>query len=308
MRLFGYLALAALAVGLATPAHATVHVIAATDNLAWVTKEIGGSHVEVDSLSHGNQDPHRVEARPSQVVKMARADMLVRIGMDLDLWLDSLLDAARNPKIARGARGYVDAHVGLRPLELPSGKLDPSMGDIHVYGNPHYEFDPVVMRDIVARNVLAGLERVDPANAATYRANYTALSGRLTQAIDRWEAKLRPFHGDWVVTYHKTFPYLLARFGLKEFENVEPKPGIEPSASHVAQVAQEMKEKGVKVIVTEDYRSRRFSDLLAQESGGKVVPIPAGVGDNGINDYFALMETIVDRLAAALARGTNDER
>ena len=300
MKFFPYLALAVLTVGVATPAHAVVHVVAATDNLAWVTKEIGGSHVDVEALSHGYQDPHRVEARPSQVIKLARADMLIRIGMDLDLWFDSLLDAARNPKIARGARGYVDAHVGLRPLELPSGKLDPSMGDIHVFGNPHYEFDPVIMKNIVAHNILEGLLRVDPGNAATYRANDAALAERLTQADERWEAKLRPFRGRYVVTYHKTFPYLLARFGLKEFENVEPKPGIEPSASHVAEVAREMKEKGVKAIITEDYRSRRFSDLLARESGGTVVSIPAGVGDKGINDYFALMQTIVDRIAAAL--------
>src|SRR5438874_908064 len=142
MKYFGYLTLAIMAVGLATPAHATVHVVAATDNLAWVSKEIGGSHVEVESVSHGYQDPHRVEARPSQVVKLARADMLVRIGMDLDLWFDPLIDAARNPKIARGARGYVDAHVGLHAVEVPSGKIDPSMGDIHLYGNPHYEFSP----------------------------------------------------------------------------------------------------------------------------------------------------------------------
>src|SRR5439155_17916399 len=134
---------------------------------------------------------------------------LVRIGMDLDLWLDALLDAARNPKIARGAPGYVDAHVGLRPLEVPSGKLDPSMGDIHIYGNPHYEFSPEVMRTIVARNILAGLERVDPGNRATYRSNYTALSTRLQEAERRWKAKLAPYRGRAVVTYHKTFPYML---------------------------------------------------------------------------------------------------
>src|SRR5262249_45824064 len=154
---------------------------------------------------HGDQDPHHVEPLPSQVVKLARADMLVRIGMDLDMWFDALLDAARNPKIARGAKGYVDAHVGLRPLELPSGKLDPSMGDIHVYGNPHYEFSPEVMRTIVARNILAGLIRVDPAHAETYRANEAALSTRLQQAEQRWRGALAAYRGRSVVTYHKTF-------------------------------------------------------------------------------------------------------
>jgi zinc/manganese transport system substrate-binding protein len=300
MKSFRYLALVALAALAATPAHAAIKVVAATDTLAWVTKEIGGNHVQVEALSHGYQDPHQIEARPSQVVKLAQADMLVRIGMDLDLWFDPLIDAARNSKIARGARGYVDAHVGLRAVEVPSGKVDPSMGDIHIYGNPHYEFDPTIVRDVIARNILQGLLRVDPANAATYRANYAALSEHLNEATRRWEAEMRPFRGKQIVTYHKTFPYLLARFGLEEFENVEPKPGIEPSAGHVVEVARAMKRSGVKVILTEDYRSRRFSDLLARQSGGVVVPIPAGVGDKGVNDYFTLMDTIVNRLASGL--------
>lgn len=291
--------LALLALG-ATPAHAKVRVVAATDNLAWVTEQIGGNLVSVDFLARGDQDPHMIEARPSQVAKLSHADVLVRIGMDLDLWMDPLIDAARNPKTSRGGRGYVDAHVGLHPLEVPSGKLDPSMGDIHVYGNPHYEFSPECVRTIVARNILAGLERVDPAHADTYRANYNTLSSRLQEAERRWRAKLAPFRGREVVTYHKTFPYMLEYFGLREFANVEPKPGIAPSAGHVAQVANEMKRSGVKVIITESYRSRRYSDLLARESGGKVVPIPGGVGgERGIDSYFALMDTIVDRIAAA---------
>jgi ABC-type Zn uptake system ZnuABC Zn-binding protein ZnuA len=277
-----------------------VRVLAATDNLAWITQQIGGNLVSTDYLARGDQDPHMIEPRPSQVVKLARADMLVRIGMDLDLWMDALLDAARNPKIGRGAQGYVDAHLGLHPLEIPSGKLDPSMGDIHVYGNPHYEFSPEVVRTIVGRNILAGLERVDSAHSATYRANYNAFSTHLLGEEHRWKAKLAPYRGREVVTYHKTYPYLLEYFGLREFENVEPKPGIAPSASHVAEVAQEMKRSGVKVIIAESYRPQRFSDLLARESGGKVVQIPGGVGgERGIDSYYALMDTIVDRIAAA---------
>jgi zinc/manganese transport system substrate-binding protein len=292
--------LAALAIAGTTPAHAAVKVVAATENLAWVTKAIGGNLVQVEGLARGDQDPHRIDPRPSQVLKLAQAGMLVRIGMDLDLWLDPLIDAARNSRILRGGRGYVDAHVGLRPLEVPSGKVDPSMGDIHLYGNPHYEFDPLVMKNVIAKNVMEGLIRVDPANAATYRANYAALSGRLDDALERWQARMRPFHGKQIVTYHRTFPYLLARFGLEELDNVEPKPGIEPSAGHVAQVARTMKQIGVKVILTEDYRSRRFANLLARQSGGVVVAIPAGIGAKGVNDYFTLMDTIVNRLAQAL--------
>jgi ABC-type Zn uptake system ZnuABC Zn-binding protein ZnuA len=284
-----------------TPAEAKVQVVTATDTLAWATRAVGGDRVQVESLSRGDQDPHMVEARPSQVVKLARAGMVVRVGMDLDLWMDPLLDAARNPKIARGAKGYVDAHVGLRPLEVPTGKIDPSMGDIHVQGNPHYEFDPLAMRNVVARNILQGLLRVDPENASAYRGNYAALTARLDDAIERWQAAMKPYRGRAVVTYHKTFPYLLARFGLSEFDNVEPKPGIAPSAGHIANLARRMKQAGVKAILTESYRSRRFADLLAQQSGGEVVSIPAGVGgERGVNDYFAAIDLIVARLAKAL--------
>lgn len=300
MKILTYLWMATLAVLVTSSADAKVKAVTATDTLAWVVKSIGGNNVQAEALSRGDQDPHTISPRPSQVVKLAQADMIVRIGMDLDLWMDSLLDAARNPKLSRGAKGYVDAHLGLRPLEVPSGKLDPSMGDLHIYGNPHYEFDPVAMKTVVAKNVLDGLVRVDPANAATYRANYADLVQHLEEATQRWQAKLKPFRGKQIVTYHKTFPYLLARFGLEEFDNVEPKPGIEPSASHVAEVARNMKQSGVKVILTEDYRSRRFSDLLARQSGGVVVAIPAGVGDRTAKDYFALMDTIVDSLAKAL--------
>jgi ABC-type Zn uptake system ZnuABC Zn-binding protein ZnuA len=300
MRLQYILSVASLLAAVA-PAQAKVQVVTATETLAWATRAVGGNLVQVEALSRGDQDPHAIEARPSQVVKLARADMVVRVGMDLDLWLDPLIEAARNSKISRGARGYVDAHVGLRPLEVPSGKVDPSMGDIHIYGNPHYEYDPIVMRDIIAKNILNGLLRVDPANASTYKDNLSALVARLNAAIERWEVAMKPFRGRPVVTYHKTFPYLLARFGLREFDNVEPRPGIAPSAGHVADVARRMKQAGVKAIVTESYRSRRFSDLLARQSGGVVVPIPAGVGgERGAEDYFAAMDLIVNRLVKAL--------
>jgi zinc/manganese transport system substrate-binding protein len=285
-----------------TAAQAKVRVVATTDNLAWVTRQIGGDLVSVEFFARGDQDPHMIDARPSQVAKLARADMLVRVGMDLELWLEPLIDAARNPKISRNSRGYVDAHIGLRALEVPAGKLDPSMGDIHIQGNPHYEFSPEVMRTVIARNITEGLVRVDPAHESTFRSNYTALSGRIQAAEKGWRAKLAPFRGRSVVTYHKTFPYLLAYFGLKEFDNVEPKPGIKPSARQVAQVASAMKRNGVKVIITESYRSRQYSNLLARQSGGVVVAIPGGIGgERGIDSYFALMDAIVNRLAATLA-------
>jgi zinc/manganese transport system substrate-binding protein len=284
----------------ALPASAKVDVVTADQTLAWVVGDIGGKNVSVEYFASSNQDPHTVEPRPSQVAKLQNADMLVRIGMDLDLWLDSLIRAAGNGKIAPGGRGYVDASRGLRPLEVPSGKLDPSKGDLHVYGNPHYLFGPSNLR-VAARNVTEGLKRVDSANAATYEANFKDMMEKLQSSLATWKARLSPDKKKQVVTYHKSLIYFLAEFGIIEAGNVEAKPGLEPTPGHIAEVAREMKADGVKAILMESYRSRRFADLLARQSGGTVVLVPGGVGaEKGLNDYFSFMGAIVDRVAAAL--------
>jgi len=292
-------ALAALATQ-AAPASAKVAVVAVNQDLAWVVGAIGGTHVAVDYLARSDQDAHLVDPRPSQVVKLARADLLVRIGMDLDMWLDPLIQAAANRRIAPGGSGYVDASRGVRVLEAPSGKLDASMGDIHVYGNPHYFFGPANLR-AVARNVTDGLIRVEPGRRATYEAGFSGLMTRLQDARSRWGARMAPHRGAPVVTYHKSLVYFLSEFGLKEAGNVEPRPGLEPTPGHVSNLAREMKQAGVKVILTENFRPRRFADLLARQSGAQVVVIPGGVGAiKGADDYFSFMDMVVDRVSAAL--------
>jgi zinc/manganese transport system substrate-binding protein len=298
-RIFALAALATCVAG-AAPAAAKVNVVAANQDLAWVTSQVGGDRVSVDYIAKAGEDPHRIDPRPSQVVKIARADAVVRIGMDLDLWFDALLRAAANGKVVAGARGYIDASRDIHPLEIPSGKLDPSKGDIHVYGNPHYLFGPSNLRP-VARAIADGLKKVDPAGASTYEGNFSAVVKRLNEALQGWKARLARDRGKSLVTYHKSLIYFLNEFGLKEFANVEPKPGLEPSPGHVAGVAREMKAEGVTVILAENFRSRRFSDLLARESGGKVVVIPGGIGaEKGVDDYFSFMGAIVDRVANAL--------
>ena len=292
--------LLALCTAGARPASARVNVMAADQNLAWFTQTIGGKNVTVDYLASSTEDPHHVEPRPSQVAKLSHADLVVRIGMDLDLWLDSLLRAAANGKVSPGGKGYVDASRGIHVLEIPTGKLDPSKGDIHVFGNPHYIFGPQNM-PTVARNITDGLDRVDPANKSTYEANYNELVGRLHEAIQRWQAKMAPDKGKPVVAYHKSLVYLLHEFGLREFGNVEPKPGLEPTPGHISELSGQMKADHVRLILAENFRPRRFSDLLAREAGAKVVAIPGGIGgEKGLNDYFAFMDAIVNRIAGNL--------
>ena len=294
------LGLLALFAGGASPAAAKVDVVTANQDLAWVVRAVGGSNVSVEYLSGSNQDPHRVDPRPSQVVKLARADMVVRIGMDLDTWFDSLIRAAGNSKITNGAKGYVDASRGIRRMEVPAGKLDPSKGDIHVFGNPHYFFGPSNLAT-VADNIREALKRIDPANGNGYDSSYVAMVAQINNARGGWMAKMAPHRGKGVVTYHKSLAYFLRDFGLRDAGQVEPRPGLEPTAGHVISMARSMKEGNVKVIMTEGFRARRFADLLASRSGARVVVVPGGIGaEKGINDYLALMNAMVDRVSAAL--------
>lgn len=282
------------------PAHAKVDVVAASQDLAWLTRTIGGNQVAVDYLASSNQDPHSVDPRPSQVAKLSRADAVVRIGLDMDLWFDALIRAAGNSKITRGGPGYIDASRGVRLLQVPTGKLDPSQGDIHIFGNPHYFYGPSQI-DTVADTIRDGLKRVDPRNAATYDANYASFVARVNEALKGWKAKLAPHRGKGVVAYHRSLIYFLSDFGLREFANVEPRPGLEPTAGHVSGVARSMKSEGVKAILVENWRPRRYSDLLARQAGGTVVVLPGGIGaQKGVEDYFALIGTWVDRVTAAL--------
>src|SRR5687768_6171191 len=214
-RLIVIAAMLALFAAPARPASAKVDVVTADQNLAWFVSAIGGKNVSVDYFAGSNQDPHAVEPRPSQVAKLSQADMLVRIGMDLDLWLDSLIRAAANGKVNPGGRGYVDASQGIRVLEVPQGKLDPSKGDVHVYGNPHYLFGPSSFKTI-ARNVANGLKKVDPGNGAVYEASFKNLVDKQQDAFAGWKSKLSGDRGKKLVTYHKSLVYFLSDFGLVE--------------------------------------------------------------------------------------------
>ncbi len=284
----------------ALPTTAQVRVVATFTDLADIVKQIGGAHVRVSSLARPQDDFHLVTPRPSMALELSRAKLFVRVGMDLDLWADDLLAAARNASILRGAGGYVDCSAGVRKLEVPTGRVDPSMGDIHIYGNPHYLFDPANAK-IAARNILEGLKRVDPTNAQEYQRRYEAFVQQVDNHLKRWQQILAPYKGTPVVVYHKSLPYFLQRFGLHELATVEPKPGIPPSPGYLREVIARMKNTGCKVILIEHFRPRRFPDAIARETGAKVVVLPAAVGAEGTTDYFSMIDAMVNRIAAALA-------
>lgn len=282
------------------PLQAKTNVVTTSTDLADIAKAVGGDKVTVTALMLGSQNPHTVEPRPSQVARLSRADLFVRIGMDLDMWADSLISASRNRSVQQGGKGYVDASINIRKLEVPSDRVDGSQGDIHVHGNPHYWLDPENAQ-VVARNIMLGLKRVSPGDADYFEKNYRSFSDRIDDRMTEWKKTLAPHKGKKIVTYHKTWVYFIRRFGLKEIGNVEPKPGIPPSPSHLRSLVSDMKSEDAKVILMEKFYSRKFPDAIARQTGAKIVEVPVSVGgEKGVGSYIELIDTIVKRLSAAL--------
>ncbi|MGQ9456175.1 MAG: metal ABC transporter substrate-binding protein [Armatimonadota bacterium] len=303
LRVFVLTAIAAASLGAfivsAGFAYAAVDVVASTPELASIVRYIGGSKVSVYSIVKPGQDYHFVEPRPSDVARVAKADLVVRVGLDMDLWLDALLDAAANRKVRRGGIGYVDASDGIARLEVPEGKVTGASGEIHIYGNPHYYYDPLNAK-IIARNIFEGLARVAPGDKPYFQQNYDKFADEIDQRMKSWQRKLTPYRGKPVVTYHRSASYFISRFGLKYFGQLEPKPGIPPSPSHVSDLIRRMKQSNVKALVVESIYPKRFSDLIARETGIKYEVVPYSVGTMGTKDYFDLIDAWVEKFAAAL--------
>ncbi len=287
--------------GLARPAGAAINVVATLPELAAITREVGGSNVLVYSIARPGNDYHRYEALPSDVARISRAKLVVATGMSFEMWMTALLGAAARPNLQPGGNGFVNASEGVRRLEIPTSQITGASGDIHTDGNPHFFYDPIYAK-FVARNVLRGLIRVDAANAAAYRANYTTFSREIDERMVSYKSQLAPFAGEGVVTYHKNYAYFLRRFGLREYGNVETRPGIPPSARHVNALAQNMKRDGVRAIVVESIYPTRFPALLAKQVGTNYVVGPYGVGTQGTTTYLGFMDKLVASFVQALKR------
>ncbi len=296
---FASLALATLALA-ATPAHAKLNVVASTPDLASIAREIGGNKVEITTLAKPTEDPHFVDAKPSFIMKLNRADAVIEGGAELEIgWLPALLDQARNSRLAAGAPGHLACAQGIPLLEVPS-TLDRSKGDIHAAGNPHYIVDPV-NAEAVAQHIADAFCQLDGKSSDTYRANLK----RFTDAIDArlvvWEKQMAPYQGQQVVAYHNSWVYFGHRFGLKIDLFLEPKPGVPPTPTHLAEVITKMKEDKVHVIIVDPYLNRRTAESVAARTGATVVDVtqfPGGVkGTDG--GYIPLMDYLVGALAKA---------
>ena len=295
------MSVAVLLVSIAAPARATVNVVTTTEGLAAIVGEIGGDKVKVTALSRGIQDPHFVDANPSLAVKLRNADLLVDVGMDLEIgWLPPLVTQSRNAAIQAGAARRLTAGSFVSPMDLPTGPVDRSQGDIHPSGNPHFLSDPRRVL-LVADAVAARLSVIDPGGAATYQARLQAFRGKVEAAEKGWKAQLAPFAGRSVITQHKTLTYLLDWAGLKAAGYMEPKPGVSPPPSHVAGLAATVKSAGVKGVLVENYYDRRSADQLRDLSGVKVFVIPGDVGGTkDASDWASYVDVLVKALVQAV--------
>jgi zinc/manganese transport system substrate-binding protein len=311
-------------------------IVTTVTPLKSIAEAVGGHFVSVTSIGRGDEDPHFISAKPSFMMKARRADLFIRIGLELEIGYEGLiLQGSRNPKIQLGMPGHLDASQGIPLLEVPVTRVYRSMGDIHPLGNPHYWLDPYNGR-IIARTICNRLKLLDPGHSADYDRNLasfllkldSAMFGpKLTQAIggeklwelllsrqldkfirekslslSGWLAKMKPFAGSAIVTYHLSWSYFANRFNLNVVAEMEPKPGIPPTPGHTLDVIQLIKADKVKVILTEPFYEHQSVRAVAEKTGAKVLIVP-NAPDEHVKDYIAMLGNVITKLTDALSQG-----
>jgi zinc/manganese transport system substrate-binding protein len=297
-----WLATAVLAVSLArpAPARAAVKVVTTVPALAAIAHEIAGPHAEVKSLTRSTQDPHFVDARPSLALDLNHADLLLTVGLELEVgWLPTLLTGARNPRIMVGAPGYLDCSLFVNVLEVHSGQVSRAMGDIHPGGNPHYLADPRAAAG-VAKGIAGKLQTLDPGQRSAYQQGLDRFLQRLETARAGWDKRLAPARGVPVIGYHKTWTYFASWLGLDEVGFLEPKPGIPPNPSHVAQLLTLARERKVRLLLQEEYYPDSTSKLVAERIPAALVRMPGGPDYQGGQSYLDYVERLVTLLEQGL--------
>jgi zinc/manganese transport system substrate-binding protein len=291
----------AVSAGAARPAEAKLRVVSSLQDFASIAASVGGDRVETFALAKGYQDPHFVDAKPSFILQLSRADLLIVAGLDLEIgYLPPLLDQSRNEKIRPGTPGYLDASQGCEILGRPAGQVTRAMGDVHPFGNPHYWTDPENGRRI-ARSIAAKLTQLDPAGRDTYTKSLAAFEARLTQKEREWTAKMAPYAGTEVVTFHDSWPNFARSFKLKVMGHIEPKPGIPPSPTHTLEIINLIQSRKIPLILVEPYFDLKTPKYIAGRTGAAVVTLyPSVGGTEKIGDYFALFDADTDAIVAAM--------
>ena len=284
-------------------AQGKLNVVTTTEDLAAIAREVGGDRITVESIARGYQDPHFVEAKPSFILKLQKADLLIVVGRELEIgWLPPLIQQSRNAKVQVGAQGYLDASQRARILDIPTGQVTRAEGDVHPQGNPHYWLDPENGK-AVGKEIADKLSELRPNDRATFDQRLTAFNGRVDDAEKRWLAAMQPYKGVKVVTYHRSFPNFAERFGLDIVGYVEPRPGIPPSPQHTLDLINDMKRQNVKLVLVEPYFDLKTPNSIGRETGAQVLVLPPSVGGvKEVTDYFSLFDYDINLLVGALKK------
>ena len=277
------------------------NVVSTTEDLAAIIREIGGDRITIDFIARGYQDPHFVEAKPSFILKLQKADLLVVVGRELEVgWLPPLVQQSRNARIQVGGPGYLDASLGARILDIPQGQITRAMGDVHPSGNPHYWLDPENGKAI-ARSVAGRLSQLRPGDKAYFDQRLSAFESRIDAGEQRWLAAMAPYKGIKVVSYHRSYTNFADRFGLDIIGYVEPKPGIPPSPQHTLDLVGEMRRQNVKLVLVEPYFDLKTPNAIGRQTGAQVLVLPPSVGGvKEIGDYVALFDHDINLLVNAI--------
>lgn len=280
---------------------AALHVVSSIPTLGSLAKEVGGKRVEVESLGKGYQDPHFIEPKPNLMLVLNRADLLLHVGLELEIgWLPPLVLGSRNPKIQTGEPGNLDCSRAIPVLDVPTTRVDRSMGDIHPQGNPHYWLPPANAK-LIAGEIARRLEQIDPEGRADYEKNLASFTARVDAKEKEWAQLSAKLKGVKVATYHQSWSYVSHWLGLKEIGYVEPKPGIPPDPQHLARLIGVMKDEGAKLLLVEDFYNRSVAGLVAQKAGAKLLTLPTDVGATPqIKDWFSLVDTLLKELSQAV--------
>jgi zinc/manganese transport system substrate-binding protein len=302
MKHFIWLLLAALW-SVPAGAQGKLNVVTTTEDLAAIAREVGGDRITVEALAKGYQDPHFVEAKPSFILKLQKADLLIVVGRELEIgWLPPLVQQSRNAKIQPGSEGYLDASMHASILEIPAGQVTRAMGDVHPQGNPHYWLDPENGKRI-AKDIADKLSQQRPNDRAVFEQRLASFTSRVDEGLKRWLSQMAPYKDTKVVTYHRSFPNFAARFGLDIVGYVEPKPGIPPSPQHTLDLINEMKRQNVKLMLIEPYFDSKTPNSIGRATGAEVLVLPPSVGGvKEATDYIKLFDYDINLLLEAIKK------
>jgi zinc/manganese transport system substrate-binding protein len=297
MRTIKVLLASLLALPAIASAQGKLNVVTSTEDLASIAREIGGDRVTVEPIARGYQDPHFVEAKPSFILKLQKADVLIAVGRELEIgWLPPLQTQSRNGKVQLGGSGYLDASLNASILEIPTGQITRAMGDVHPLGNPHYWLDPENGKR-VAKSIADKFSELRPNDRAYFQQQLASFTTRLDEGEKRWLQLMAPYKGTKMVTYHRSFPNFAERFGLEIIGYVEPRPGIPPTPQHTLDLINEMKRQNVKIVMV------KTPQAIGRATGAEVLVMPPSVGGvKEVTDYFKLFDYDINLLIDAIKK------